>query len=81
MSKIDQIAEDVSELKVMVAENTITLKHNAQDIREHIKRTNLLEKQMKVALIPIHFAKWSVAAAAGTATILGLLRLLQEFLQ
>lgn len=62
---LNKIQEDITELKVMAAENSVVLKANAEDIRDHIKRTNLLEQQMQTALLPIRFAKW-FAALIGT---------------
>lgn len=57
-SRLDKIHAEVVDIKIMVAKNTITLEQNTKDMAEHIKRTSILEDQMKTALIPITLSKW-----------------------
>lgn len=45
-------------------------------LAEHIRRTNILEDQMQVALLPIKASKFLVAVCAGAASIVALLKLL-----
>jgi hypothetical protein len=52
------------------------LEHYNQLLAEHIKRTNLLEEQMQIALLPIKAAKLLGSMAAGAVSILGLLKML-----
>lgn len=45
-------------------------------LAEHIRRTNILEEQMQVALLPIKASKFLAAACAGVASVVALLKLL-----
>lgn len=65
MTRIDQVADDVTELKVMVGK-IITI----QEVQQ--KSLDGLESQMSTALIPVQFAKWTIAAAGGLSVIVGL---------
>lgn len=38
-NKLDKVVDDIGEVKVIMAKNTVSL-------QEHIKRTNILEKQV-----------------------------------
>lgn len=58
--KINKIANDVAQIRVDVAKNTVTLEQNTKDIAKHISRTDKLEEQ--VMAMPINFIKWSLAA-------------------
>jgi hypothetical protein len=52
------------------------LEHYNQLLAEHIKRTNILEEQMQVALLPIRASKFLGSVVAGAASVLALLKLL-----
>lgn len=48
--RLDQIAD-------LLREQAITLARNTDSLEEHMRRTNLLEEQMELALWPIRIAK------------------------
>lgn len=75
--KIDRILDKIEDLAVEQARTNVRLDtYNAQ-LAEHIRRTSILEEQMKTALLPIQTGKVAVALSAGAATIYGLIRLLK----
>lgn len=71
MDKLDIVLESLSDFRKemnsmaeRVVENSTTLALQTDDLRE-------LKQQMKTALMPVLFAKWSIALFAGLATISG----------
>ena len=60
--KIDKIADDIGEIKVTLAVNTESLK-------EHIKRTNLLEKKVEPLWATYKFVGFLVAIAFFLAAV------------
>lgn len=71
MDKLDIVLETLSDFRkemncmaTRVVENSTVLELQSDDLRE-------LKAQMKTALMPILFAKWTVAVIAGLATIGG----------
>lgn len=72
----ERIFELLSELKVHAATTNERLSHYNKSLDIHIKRTEMLEKDMQVAMLPIRAAKFLAACAAGGSAILGLLKLL-----
>lgn len=46
-SKIDSIQQDVREILITQGKHHVTLEDQAGDLREHIRRTDLLEQQIK----------------------------------
>jgi len=63
--RLDQIAD-------LLREQAITLARNTDSLEEHMRRTNLLEEQMELALWPIRIAKvamWVGGAVTFIATL------------
>ena len=81
--KIDKLVEHVLEMKGTLAENTVTLNQNTKDMAEHIRRTNILETQMRRALFPIDFftalAKVIAVIAATTGLVWSIVQLVRVF--
>lgn len=75
----ERIFEVLSELKVHAATTNERLAHYNKSLDIHIKRTEMLEKDMQVAMLPIRVAKFLAACAAGMSALLGLLKLLGKF--
>lgn len=46
--KLDQILEQVIELKVDMAETKVTLGRNTESLSEHMRRTSLLEEKLEL---------------------------------
>lgn len=69
----------VDEMAETLVKNTVILEANTESLREHMRRTDLLEKQMETALIPIKVGKLLgyIIGLLGTAVggILGLYQL------
>lgn len=72
----ERIFEMLSELKVHAATTNERLAHYNKSLDTHIKRTEMLEKDMQVAMLPIKVSKVLVVCAAGGSAILGFLKLL-----
>lgn len=72
--KLDRILEHVTQLRVDTASIQKDVEKNTEDLSEHIRRTNILEKQMNTALLPIKFAKVSGAILASIGVLAGLLK-------
>ena len=75
----ERIFEMLSELKVHAATTNERLGVYNQQLEVHIKRTELLEKDMQTALLPIKVVKFLVSAAVGGSAILGFLKLIGKF--
>ena len=77
----DEMKQDVSEIKASMVEIEIDLRRNTDDMRYHIKRTDLTDELVgllreEIALIKekltiTYLAKLAVTAAAGIGTISG----------
>lgn len=68
--KIDKISDDISEVKVTLARNTVSLE-------EHVRRTNILEDKVEPMRKDIDMAKGAIAfigLLATIATIIALFR-------
>jgi hypothetical protein len=72
MDQLNKIQADIEELKIIAAKNAVVLERNTEDIRKHIRRTDLLEDQVQIALLPIKFAKWSAAVVGVGASLASL---------
>lgn len=72
----DRLFEMLSELKVHAATTNERLGVYNQQLELHIKRTEMLEKDMQTAMLPIKAAKFLVASAAGGSAIVGFLKLI-----
>ena len=75
----DRLFEMLSELKVHAATTNERLGVYNQQLELHIKRTELLEKDMQVALLPIKSIKFLIGAVVGASTIVGFLKLIGKF--
>ena len=75
----DRLFEMLSELKVHAATTNERLGVYNQQLELHIKRTELLEKDMQVALLPIKATKFLVGAAIGASAVIGFLKLIGKF--
>lgn len=77
----DEMKQDVSEIKASMVEIEIDLRRNTDDMRYHIKRTDLTDEVVgllreeislvKEKLTIAYLAKLAVTAAAGVGTIAG----------
>jgi len=72
-----KMSEDLSEIRVQTAKNSVTLEQNAKDISEHIRRTNLLEqaqirldKRIDQVALPWKIAKWVVGGVFTAAGVI-----------
>lgn len=74
---IQYLRERVDGIGETLAKNTAILEQNTESLKEHMRRTELLEKHMDVALIPIKATKWLVSVAAAIATIYSAIQLLK----
>lgn len=43
----EKIVEDITEIKVTLARIDVTLEKNTESLVEHVKRTNLIEQQLR----------------------------------
>ena len=62
-SEFQYLQERLDQIAALLREQAITLARNTDSLEEHMRRTNLLEEQMELALWPIRIAK--VAMWAG----------------
>ena len=69
--KIDKIAEDIGEIKITMAVNTESLK-------EHIKRTNLLEKRVEPMWTSYKVIGFIISASFVLAAIAEIMRYFKE---
>ena len=65
----DRLFEMLSELKAHMHTTNERLDWYNKSLDLHIKRTELLEKDMQVALLPIKVGKFLAAFCAGASTI------------
>ncbi len=72
MHENDRIFEVLTELKQHAAVTNERLEWYNKSLDMHIKRTELLEKDMQVALLPIKVGKFLAAFTAGALSIWGL---------
>lgn len=81
--KLDKIIDKLHEIDVKVERNTVVLGKNADDIAEHIRRTDLLETyikkreevvegQLTEALKPVNWIRITVKVIAGLSVTVGL---------
>ncbi len=66
----------MSETNERLARIETHLEHYNQLLAEHIKRTNILEEQMQLALLPIRAGKFLGSLAAGALSVLALLKMI-----
>tara|TARA_R110000868_G_scaffold59698_1_gene183284 strand:- start:125 stop:376 length:252 start_codon:yes stop_codon:yes gene_type:complete len=55
--EIKYIRERVDGIAETLARNTVVLEKNTESLKEHMRRTDLLETQMETALWPIRIAQ------------------------
>lgn len=73
------IRSDITDMKEVLVQNTETLKFNTNNLAEHMRRTELLEKSMETALLPIKAAKLVSQVVIGVAAVYGALKVLGIF--
>ncbi len=66
----------MSETNERLARIETHLEHYNQLLAEHIKRTNILEEQMQLALLPVRAGKFLGSLAAGALSVLALLKMI-----
>lgn len=74
--KMDKLVEDVTQVRIDVAKIVVVLETNTESLVEHVRRTDLLEKQLNKQQIPFEVVKYVVATAGLAYTVLKLLTLL-----
>lgn len=72
-AEIVNIREKIEDIAVTLAKNTAILDRNTDDLAKHIRRTDLLEGKMEVALLPIRWLRVSaiVLGSLGTLATIG----------
>lgn len=65
-----EINKNILEIWKQLERNTSILEQNTEHLREHIRRTNLLEGQMETALLPIRVFRILVYTLGIASTIL-----------
>ncbi len=73
VTTMNRIADKVDKVEEISIRNAVVLDRNTEDMAEHIKRTNLLQAQMKTALIPIKFFKVSVRVILFIGVVVGII--------
>jgi hypothetical protein len=74
-TKLEQIQKDVTEIRVLLERNTVTLEQNTKDVAEHIRRTNLLEEHQialarRLDMFPWKLLKWVVGGLFTAAGVI-----------
>jgi hypothetical protein len=75
----DRLFETLTRLEAHAAVTNERLAHYNDSLDMHIKRTELLEKDMQVALLPIKSIKFLIGAVVGASGIIGFLKLIGKF--
>ena len=73
VTTVNRIADKLDKVEDISIRNSMVLDRNTDDMAEHIKRTNLLQAQMKTALIPIKVAKWIGGSLAFVSVLVGII--------
>ena len=47
LDKLDKLNDDITEVKVAVAKQSVYIEQNTKDLSEHIRRTDILEETLK----------------------------------
>ena len=71
---VREIRSDVGSIKEVLIRNTETLRYNTDNLAEHMRRTEILEQQMEIALTPIKFIKVASKVVVGLGAIYGALK-------
>ncbi len=71
MERIDQLADDIVELKVMVTKIDSAVHYSLEADRKRDDHLLKLTDQMDLALIPIRYFKTSLTIAAGSSVFIG----------
>lgn len=58
MSDLQYLRERIDGVADTLSRNTVILEANTKSLEEHMRRTDLLERRVEVALIPVKVAKW-----------------------
>lgn len=67
--EIQAIREHILDIYRLLERNTVVLEKNTESLVDHIRRTELLEKQMETALIPIRWGRWTAAVLGVLGTL------------
>ena len=73
---VKELRSDVTDIKVVLAQNTEILDRNTESLREHMARTEILEKAMEVALTPIKFVKLAIQIVLTLGAVYGALKVM-----
>lgn len=73
VTDVKRIADDLNEIKVHIAANTVTLNQNTADVAHHIRRTDILEHRVAKVELPFKSAKWVAAFIVGFASVVAAL--------
>lgn len=65
------LRERVDSISDTLSKNTAILESNTESLREHIRRTEILEEQMDTALLPIRVTKGALYILGVIGTIAG----------
>lgn len=74
---IQYLRQRVDGIGETLAKNTAILEQNTDSLREHMRRTELLEKQMDTALLPIRAIKWLASVVIAIGSIYSVIKLLK----
>lgn len=84
MDRMDQLVEDIGELKISVAEISTTVKmgfsQHAEQLAAQAKQLESLAEKTDLALLPIKVAKALVAFAGGMSVVAGFIYGLYQYL-
>lgn len=73
---VRQLRADTAEIREILARNTEILDRNTRDVEKHIMRTELLEKAMETALLPVKASKLFGQLIIGLGAVYGALKAL-----
>lgn len=71
--KIDKIIEIQTDMKVTLAGQAVTLTSQHEDLQEHMRRTNLLEAQIKPIEKHVHMMQGAMKFLGAVAVVVGII--------
>jgi hypothetical protein len=69
--EIQYIRQRLDDVSDTLSRHTVILEANTESLREHMRRTDLLEKQVDVALIPIRVSRAALVVLGVLGSIAG----------
>lgn len=76
--ELETLHEHVVEIYRVLERNTVILEQNTKSLEDHIRRTNLLEEQMRSALLPVQLLR-ALGVLLGTlAAVAGIIQLFRS---